>query len=89
MGTGLTFPFSLQPAIMLKAAHRFYDNEDVFFDFLKSCPKDTLLRLMMTEQSGPNFDQCVKELYGRVKYQDIRGMTRDSVSPLDTSDDCH
>jgi hypothetical protein len=65
---------------MSRAAHRFYDNEDVFYQFIKLCSKPVIQKLMMVEQSGFTFDQCVKEMYRKVKYADIVNMTRDSVS---------
>ena len=63
----------------MTAAHRVYQNDDVFRVLARHCDKPSLVRLMTIEQKGTIFDTCVKELYREVDYDDIKSMLRDTV----------
>jgi hypothetical protein len=65
---------------VMTAAHRVYQNDDVFRVLARHCDKPSLVRLMIIEQKGTIFDTCVKELYREVDYDDIKSMLRDTVS---------
>jgi hypothetical protein len=64
----------------MEAAHKVYQNDDVFRSVVQHCQKSTLVKLMMVEQKGSVFDECVKGLYREVDYAVIKDFLRDTVS---------
>lgn len=74
------FIFTTHIFTAMTAAHRVYQNDDVFRVLARHCDKPSLVRLMTIEQAGTIFDTCVKELYREVDYDDIKSMLRDTVS---------
>lgn len=69
---------------MWPAPHRVYDNDVIMKTLIGHLSKKSLRTMMMVEKKGDLFNCCVKEMYRDVRYSDIHGISRDSVSSFST-----